>query len=681
MKKAVKRNKKQNTRHVAYTRFMLIVAVFVLWIGGISVRLVHLQVNQHVWLKERALGVRQDVKQTRTLRGTIYDRNERAIAISSHVKTLYADATEITDVAATVKAVASVVKIDVPAVTAQLNEAVKIKKRFLPIARKLESEQVEKINKTLDTGVRKADLPAFAGLHWRDDQRRNYPYNTLAAQVVGYSNTEDDGKAGIELAHDDLLHGAVIRKRQERDRLGRVYDEDEAVPERAAPSDIVLTLDMGFQNITEEALAAGVKNAQARSGMVVVMDPKTGEILALANYPTFDPNAYSTAPLELIKNHAIQAVYSPGSVFKLITYGSALERKLISPEAMISSGNGQITVADHTFTDSHGVGTVTYAKALAQSSNVCAIKTALQVGKDDFYGLVRKIGFGSRSGIELPAETAGLLKPVDKWHGDSLASMSIGYEIGVTALQMATAFATIANDGIRVQPHIIKEIRHSNEEPKSVTQVQQTQVVTAATARDLRVMLREVVLSGTGRRAQLNGYTSAGKTGTAWKFNANSKSIDSSKYISSFIGMAPANDPRVLVAVVMDEPKAGARDGGFVSAPVFKEIAQRILEEMKVPMDASVRPESLTAENVAPPKETGPEPVNRATGLTADPKATPKVKAADVPAGQTLPRRPQDRKKAKEEKRTVEAVKLTARRRQWMDDRNPLFAKRRRFET
>jgi len=587
-------------RQVAFTRFMLVVAFFVLWIFGVSARLVHLQVTQHAWLKERAVDVRQDIKHARILRGTIFDRNERALAMSLPVKTLYADPSEIDDVDTAAKTIARQLKLDASQLVAQFRQGKESKKRFIPIVKKVDDDSASKINKALDVSdLKKADLPYFKGLHWREDQRRSYPYQTLAAQVVGYSDAEDNGKAGIEQSQNDVLHGAIVKKMQKRDRLGRVYDE--TIFERERPSDIVLTIDAAFQNIAEEALLRGVQSSNARSGMAIVMKPKTGEILALANYPTFDPNLIAQAAPDNIGNKAIQGVYSPGSVFKLVTYGSALEKGLISPEAKISAGNGTITVANHTFTDSHGVGTVSYSEAMAHSSNVCAIKTGMGVGRDDFFALVQKMGFGSKTGIELPAETAGIVRSPEKWNGDSLASMSIGYEIGVTALQMLTAFATIANDGIRVQPHVIKEIRHANDTPKSVTEVKQTQVVTATTARDLRLMLKQVVTTGTGRRAALNGYTAAGKTGTAWKFDAKSKSIDSSKYISSFIGMAPAEDPEIVVAVVMDEPKGGARDGGMVSAPVFREIAQQILTEMKVPNDAPVKPEGLVAQTPVQP--------------------------------------------------------------------------------
>jgi len=591
------RSKRINSRQVAFTRFMFVVAFFVLWLGGISVRLVHLQVNQHGWLKERAVGVRQNIKQTRMLRGTIYDRNERALAMSLPVKTLYADPKEIEDIDAAAKNIATALRLDSKQLVALLTQAKAENKRYVPLVRKVEDDLAQQINKALDDPkVKKADSPNSYGLHWRDEQRRSYPYESLAAHIVGFADANDNGKAGIEQSQDEILHGAVIKKLQERDRLGRVFEE--TTVERDLPSDIVLTIDAGFQHITETALERGVKLAEAKSGMVVVMRPKTGEVLALANYPTFDPNTISEAAAENITNKAVQAVYSPGSVFKIVAYGSALEKNLFSPDDMISSGNGSITVADHTFTDSHGVGTVSYSQAMAHSSNVCAIKTGMSVGKDDFFGMIKKMGFGSKTGIELPAETAGLVRSPDKWFGDSLASMSIGYEIGVTALQMATAFATIANDGIKVEPRVIKEIRHSNDQPKTVTEVKQTQVVTADTARKLRTMLKQVVMTGTGRRAALNGYTAAGKTGTAWKFDAKTKSIDSSKYISSFIGMAPANDPEIVVAVVMDEPKAGARDGGMVAAPVFREIAQQLLFEMKVANDAPVKAEGLVAQTL-----------------------------------------------------------------------------------
>lgn len=597
MMKKPKKTKKKNLRQIAFTRFMLIVAVFILWIGGISVRLVHLQVNQHDWLRARAFDQRQDVKKSRMLRGTIYDRNERALAMSVNVKTLYADPTEITEIETAAKDVAKVLKIDANSLLKQLKEGKESGKRFIPIAKKLDEATAQKINKSLQIqDLKKADLPNYAGLHWREDQKRSYPNGTLAANILGFTNADDEGQAGIEQSQNDILHGAIIRKVQKRDRLGRIYDE--TVSEREPPSDVVLTISNSIQYKTEQALAEGVRAANARSGVAIVIDQKTGEILALANYPTFDPENIGTAKPELITDRAIQTIYSPGSIFKLVTYGSALEKNLITPDGEIDAGNGTIEIANHKFTDSHHVGRVSYTQALAYSSNVCAIKTGMRVGKTDFYSMVQRMGFGRKTGVELPAETAGIVRSPERWNGDSLASMSIGYEIGVTALQMASAFATIANDGIRIQPHIIKEIQQQDGTVTSAAQPEQTQVVTAETARNLRKMLRQVVLTGTGRRAQLNGYSSAGKTGTAWKFNPKTKRLESSKYVSSFIGFAPAENPVITIAVVMDEPQGGARDGGMVSAPVFKQIAEAILPDLNVAPDGTVEPESLTAESI-----------------------------------------------------------------------------------
>jgi cell division protein FtsI (penicillin-binding protein 3) len=587
--KPVKKMKRRDPRQVAFTRFMLIVAIFVLWIGGISARLVHLQVKQHEFLAEKASQQRREVKRSKMPRGTIYDRNGRVLAMSVKVKTLYADATEIGDLKTSAKKLYKVLGVNDSNLLKQLTSAKDDERRFLPLAKGLDEASVQKINKALETpNIVKGTYPKSEGLYWREDQRRSYPNGSLAAHVIGFSNADGVGQAGIEQSQNGKLYGAVIKTTQERDRLGRVYDE--TISEQEPPSDVYLTIDIAVQFKTEQALERAVRSTNAKSGTAIVIDHKTGDILALANYPTFDPNRFSGVNAENLKNGAVQNIYSPGSVFKLITYGSALEKHLITPEGEIDPGNGTIEIAKHKFRDSHAVGRVTYAKALAQSSNVCAIKTSMRVGREDFYGLVKNMGFGKPTGVELPAETGGLVRPIERWNGDSLASMSIGYEIGVSALQMATAFATIANDGVRIQPHIIKEIRQSDEASVEQPQPEQRQVVGLDTARDLKKMLREVVLSGTGKRAQLEGYTSAGKTGTAWKFDPVLKRVNSAKYISSFIGFAPADNPAVTIAVVMDEPKSGARDGGQVAAPVFREVAEGILPELGVAQDTDQKP-------------------------------------------------------------------------------------------
>jgi cell division protein FtsI (penicillin-binding protein 3) len=274
--------------------------------------------------------------------------------------------------------------------------------------------------------------------------------------------------------------------------------------------------------------------------MAIVMVPQTGEILAMANYPTFDPNNYTAFAAENYINNAVHDSYSPGSVFKLVTYSAAINEGLINPDGAVDCGGGVLKIPGRQIVDKHCLESISYPEAMAVSSNIAAMKTGLALGRENFYNYVQKFGFGQPAGVELPGETGGILRTPKAWSGDSLPSMSIGYEIGVSALQMTAAFATIANNGFKIQPHIIKEIRSADGKVLSATEPQKVQVVTAETARALRQMLHQAVLTGTGKRARLNGYTSAGKTGTAWKYNPKLKRVDASKYVASFIGMAPA---------------------------------------------------------------------------------------------------------------------------------------------
>ncbi len=606
---------------MVFTRFMLIVAFFIFWIGAIGVRLVHLQVSEHKSFRERALNQRRDVIKSKLLRGTIFDRNDRPLAMSLKVSSLYVDPAEVSDVDALARSIGKVLKQNPKIIARRINDGKKDDKRFVWIARKLDKDLVDEVNEKLaNEDINKNDLPKAEGLHWSEEQKRSYPYKTMAAQVIGFSNSDDLGQAGIEMSQEDALRGEATKTWRERDRLGRVYDEWGA--EREEPKDVVLTISNSIQYKVEEALARGAKRVNAKKGKAIVLNPKTGEILAMANYPSFDPNEIQKLKPGMWNNHAIQDNYAPGSVFKLITYGAALEEKLIRPNDQIDCGNGTITIARHTFSDSHAVGRVSYTDAFAQSSNVGAIKTATKVGKESFYKYARNFGFGSKTGIELPAETSGLLRPPNTWNGDSLASMSIGYEIGVTALQSATAFATIANDGVKIQPHIVKEIRKANGEIVSTTTPKKVQVVSTGTARTLRMMLQQVVLDGTAKRAQLNGYTSAGKTGTAWKYDADLKAVNRNKYVSSFIGFAPADNPEIVIAVVMDEPQGSERYGGQVAAPVFKEIAEQVLPELNVVPDIRLKDDFVAEQKSDEGKNRDmiPEepPISDASDVSAD---------------------------------------------------------------
>ncbi len=599
MSRPIKKVKTKNSVQTAFTRFMLIIAFFVIWIGGIGARLVHLQINQHAALLGKALGQRRDTVKDKQLRGTIFDRDRRALAMSVNAKSLYADPSEIADIDAAARDLAKILKGKPAEIAKTIRDAKDNNRHFVWLARKLDEASADKLNKNLENKeTKKADLPRYAGLHWQEEQKRSYPNQSLAAQVLGFSNNEDIGSAGIEQSQEEILHGAVVKRWRDRDRLGRVYDEEET-EEREPPKDVVLTLSSSMQYKVEQELERGVKNANAKSGMAVVINPKNGEILAMANYPTFDPNRFTDFQPENFVNHAVHDVYSPGSVFKLVAYSGAINENLINPADEVDCRGGKIVVAGHIFNDPHATKVMTYADALAVSSNVAAIKTGIALGKERFYNYAQKFGFGQSSGIELPAATNGIFRAPSSWNGDSLASMSIGYEIGVTALQVASAYATIANDGIKIQPHLIKEIRQADGQIINATDPQKTAVVSAETARGFRKMLRQVVLTGTGRRAQIDGYTVAGKTGTAWKYNAQLKKIDANKYVSSFVGMAPAENPSLVIAVVLDEPQVAMRDGGQVSAPIFHNIAEQLLPELGIAPDADVRQTNVAEEKTA----------------------------------------------------------------------------------
>jgi cell division protein FtsI (penicillin-binding protein 3) len=597
MAKRSNKTKNKNPMQTAFTRFMLIVAFFILWIGGIGARLVYLQVNQHEWLRGKALSQRRDQTKEKTLRGTIYDNSGRFLAMSVKAKSLFADPREIEDIEKTAKELSKILKVKPNEIAKPLKEAKENNKRFVWLARKVDEATEKKIGELLENKELK-----LSGLHFKEEQKRIYPYNTLAAHVIGFSNSDDVGLAGIEQSQEKMLHGEMIKGWQDRDRLGRIYDEAET-EEREPPKDVVLTINHSIQYKAEQALEKGVKASNAKSGMAIVLNPQTGEILAMANYPTFDLNKYSDYAAENYTNRAVQNMYSPGSIFKLVTFGAALQEKTIKADGEINCGDGIIKLPGREIVDKHCHDTISYAEALAVSSNYVTIKTANGLGKDRFYNYSRQFGFGEPTGIELPAEARGQIRSPETWYGDSLASMSIGYELNVTALQAISAYAAIANDGVRVKPHIIKEIRQ-DEKVISTTEAEKTQIVSAEVAKNLRQMLSKVVTSGTAKRAQLNGYTSAGKTGTAWKYDAKLKKYNENKYVASFVGFAPAENPSVVIAVVLDEPQGGARDGGQVSAPIFKEIAEQILPELSVVPDANIRQEDLKDEDIPTEIET-----------------------------------------------------------------------------
>jgi cell division protein FtsI (penicillin-binding protein 3) len=557
------------------TRALVVAFVLAAWMLAIGARLVYLQTHERDWLMARARVQQQDMIETSPWRGLVLDRQGRELARSIDTESFFVVPTEISNAEETATRLASLIGTDREALAQRLKEAQGANRKFAWVARKLDHEQAEKIRALKLEGVYSLKEP-----------KRFYPNGSLAAHVLGFVGLDEVGLAGVEQFYDERIRGEGGKVFVETDAHRRPYSSFE-VASRPGQA-VVLTIDQMTQYRTERALVAAVEAARAKSGTAIVLDPRTGEILALANAPSFDSNNARTASPESRINEALQNIYEPGSTFKIVAYSAAIEEGLVKPEDRIECQMGSITVAGRVIRDHHPFGTLTIADALAKSSNVAAIKLGLRVGDERMHDYITRFGFGSRTGVELPGETMGLVRAVGRWQPSSIGSIAIGQEVGVTPLQMAAAFGALANGGVRVAPHLVREIRAADGTPTFQATPEERRVVSAETARSLRGMLEGVTLNGTAKRAQLDGYTAAGKTGTAQKIDPVTKAYSQTKYIGSFVGFAPVENPAVVIIVVIDEPM-GAYHGGDVAAPVFREIAEQILPDLNVAPDIELK--------------------------------------------------------------------------------------------
>jgi cell division protein FtsI (penicillin-binding protein 3) len=536
---------------------------------AVGARLTYLQTSEHEWLAHRALAQQQlDIK-PQPARGLILDRQGRELARSVPVDSFFADPREVENADETATSLARALKADAATLAARLKEAKENNRAFIWLARKVDEEQALAVEALKIKGVYSIEEP-----------ERRYPNGALAAHVLGFVGLDDKGLAGVEQVYDASLTGEAGLLVANADAKHHAFESEGRGPQDGRT--VVLTIDQTVQYIVERELSAAVERTQAKSGAAVVLDPRTGEILALANAPTFDPNEAGEVSADARRDAALQNIYEPGSTFKVVAYSGSLEEKLIKPDDKIDCP-GEITVFGRTVHD-HAHGTLTATEALAKSSNVAAIKLGLKLGNARLYDYIRRFGFGSRTGVELPGETAGLVRPVSKWQPTSIGSVPIGQEVGVTPVQMAAAYGSIANDGVRVAPHLVREVRDAEGKVVEQAQPESHRVVSAETARELRGMLEMVTLNGTARAARLEGYTAAGKTGTAQKVDPKTHAYSQTKYVGSFVGFAPVESPAAVIIVVLDEP-VGAHQGGAVAAPVFSEIADQILPYLDVMPD------------------------------------------------------------------------------------------------
>jgi cell division protein FtsI (penicillin-binding protein 3)/stage V sporulation protein D (sporulation-specific penicillin-binding protein) len=500
-------------------------------------------------------------------RGAMFDRNGVQLAFGERATTVYANPKQVVDPREAALAVGEALGLDAGKLYPLLADRAR---GFVYLARKADPEQAE---------VLKAqEIP---GIGFQQEERRVYPQRSVASEVVGYAGTENRGLSGLELQLDDQLAGESGSKTIVRDPFGRTIDVVESDQVQNG-KDVFLTIDHTIQGHVERVLRRVQARWSAQSATAVVLDPRTGGILALAVEPGFDANAFPEVAKEdeeRLRNRAVTDAYEPGSTFKIVTVGGVLETNLVSPGTKFRLPY-KIPVADRVIHDAEprGTQTMTVSEILSRSSNVGVVTLAQQLQRDGITEWIRRFGFGRKTGIDFPGESRGIVLPPEKWSGSTIGNVPIGQGIAVTPVQMAAAYGAIANDGVWLRPHLVDRLEKSARvEPES------RRVLSEQTSHELTKMLRGVVQDGSGTTAQIPGYRVAGKTGTAAKPEPTGGYSDS-RYVASFVGFAPASRPRLVVLVTVDEPR-GAIWGGVVAGPAFAEIAQFALQYLEVPPD------------------------------------------------------------------------------------------------
>ncbi len=556
------------------SRALVLTGVLVVLLGAIVARLGYLQIVRHDELARLAERQYSKTIPLRPERGAIFDRNGYALAVSAPVESVYALPGRIADRAAVAAALAP-----------HLGE------RAAEIEQRLSSDRPfvwvkPKVPPAAGAAIRALRLP---GIGTVPESLRFYPNRELAAQVLGFVGRDDRGLEGIELAHDKTLAGETGLALVERDALGREVTGQPTILKPPTPgTGLVLTLDATIQYLAERELEAAWRSTAAKAGMVLVMDPRTGEILAMALRPTFNPNAYQSATAEQWRNRAVTDPFEPGSTFKAILAAAALEEGVVRPEDRFYGEQGVITIANRSIHDWKKYGWLTFREILKFSSNVGAIKVGLQLGRDRYHRHITEFGFGGLTGIGLPGESRGQLRNPSRWSGLSLAAISIGQEVSVTGVQLLAAFGAIANGGRLMHPHVVRAFLDASGQPaRRIEPEAVRQVISPQTAATLTDILTGVVAEGTGHKAALPGYRVAGKTGTAQKPDPVTHVYSRRPGVLSFIGFVPADAPRLVILALLDEPKTVVW-GSEAAAPIFAAVAAPVLRHLDVPPSDSV---------------------------------------------------------------------------------------------
>jgi cell division protein FtsI (penicillin-binding protein 3) len=549
-------------------REIVVGLIFLILFGLIAARAVQVQVYDGPWLAQKASDQYVRSLTTYGRRGTIYDRNFREMAISVEVPSIAAYPQQISEKNTTARALANVLKMTASEVTKKLTTT----KRFVWIKRQTTPKEVEAV-KSLE----------LKGIGYIPERNRFYPNTTLAAQALGFTGLDGDGLEGIEFFYDRYLKAADNSYKVFKDALGEGFNPDTGPVTSARGNNLVLTIDSNIQFITESALQEAVDRYSARSGIAVVMHPGSGAILSLAHYPQFNPNAYTEYDREYWRNRAITDPIEPGSTMKIFSVAAALESGLLTPNSIFYCENGAYRIGKNVVHDIKRHGWLSLQQIIKYSSNIGAVKISEKIGAKKLYQTFRYFGFGEKTGVDCPGETAGTLAHYMYWSKIDTGTIAFGHGISVSALQMIRAVSAIANDGILMRPYIVQAItdRHGKT-VKTFKPRQVRRAISAQTALRVRNIMKTVITKGgTGINAALEGYAVSGKTGTARKLDENGK-YSNKKHVASFVGFTPSDNPEIAIVVVIDEPREKFY-GGTVAAPVFKRIAQETLNYLGIP--------------------------------------------------------------------------------------------------
>ena len=575
-----------NWRATIRSRLLVGAAIFMLWAVGIQARLLYLQVYKHHDLQSRAENQSARTMDISAKRGDILDRHGRVLAYSVDADSVYGVPSEIEDAEKTASMLCAALTDCAPKEQAALTARLRQKRAFVYVRRRVTPHQARRI----------AELGLEGAVGFIKEDRRFYPKKQLAAQLLGFVGVDNKGLAGIEAAYDNQISGALGKLLYQTDARGRAFSRLERPP--TAGATVELTVDEYLQHIAERELRDAVARNRAAGGTVLIMAPKTGEILALANEPTFNPNAFSNASPEDRRNRAVQDIYEPGSTFKVVTASAALEEHVIGVDDLIDVSGGKIRFGSRVIDDTHDYGTLSFTDVLVKSSNVGAIKVGLRLGPERLGLYVRRFGFGRALSPDFPAETTGIVWDPRKLDSSALASMSMGYQVGVTPLQMVAAISSVANGGDLMQPRVVRALVRDGKRTE-VKPVILARTISKDTAATLTRIMEQIVEDGTATYARVAGYTIAGKTGTASKLvNGRYSNTD---YYASLVGFLPSRNPVATIIVVIDSPHARGYYGGPIAGPVFQRIAEATLRHLGVPPTLNAPPPVLVARRTARP--------------------------------------------------------------------------------